>query len=126
MSLIEIKVPDIGDFSDVAVIELLFIDGPLPRLRVCQNGVADGVDSLAERRCVVAPLFRHFRLGFGRFGNAQVAHVVDSDAQRAKHVSVPTVGCAPERGRRADGRVSARRDPGYHARTRINPKDTTP
>ena len=31
-----------------------------------------------------------FRLGFGRFGNAQVAHVVDSDAQRAKHVSVPT------------------------------------
>lgn len=32
-----------------------------------------------------------FRLGFGRFGNAQVAHVVDSDAQRAGHVSVPTV-----------------------------------
>ncbi|MUH49692.1 MAG: acetolactate synthase [Actinobacteria bacterium] len=31
-----------------------------------------------------------FRLGFGRFGNAQVAHVVDSDAQRAQHVSVPT------------------------------------
>jgi acetolactate synthase-1/2/3 large subunit len=32
-----------------------------------------------------------FRLGFGRFGHAQVAHVVDSDAQRAKHVDVPTV-----------------------------------
>ena len=32
-----------------------------------------------------------FRLGFGRFGNAQVAHVVDSDVQRAQHVSVPTV-----------------------------------
>jgi acetolactate synthase-1/2/3 large subunit len=32
-----------------------------------------------------------FRLGFGRFGHAQVAHVVDSDAQRAAHVSVPTV-----------------------------------
>jgi len=32
-----------------------------------------------------------FRLGFGRFGNAQVAHVVDSIAQRADHVSVPTV-----------------------------------
>ena len=32
-----------------------------------------------------------FRLGFGRFGNAQVAHVVDSDAQRAAHVSAPTV-----------------------------------
>jgi acetolactate synthase-1/2/3 large subunit len=32
-----------------------------------------------------------FRLGFGRFGSAQVAHVVDSDAQRAGHVSVPTV-----------------------------------
>jgi acetolactate synthase-1/2/3 large subunit len=31
-----------------------------------------------------------FRLGFGRFGAAQVAHVVDSDAQRARHVSVPT------------------------------------
>jgi acetolactate synthase I/II/III large subunit len=31
-----------------------------------------------------------FRLGFGRFGNAQVAHVVDSDGQRAKHVTVPT------------------------------------
>ena len=32
-----------------------------------------------------------FRLGFGRFGHAQVAHVVDSDAQRAGHVDVPTV-----------------------------------
>ncbi len=32
-----------------------------------------------------------FRLGFGRFGSAQVAHVVDSDAQRARHVDVPTV-----------------------------------
>ncbi len=32
-----------------------------------------------------------FRLGFGRFGTAQVAHVVDSVAQRAGHVSVPTV-----------------------------------
>jgi acetolactate synthase-1/2/3 large subunit len=32
-----------------------------------------------------------FRLGFGRFGSAQVAHVVDSDAQRAGHVEVPTV-----------------------------------
>jgi acetolactate synthase-1/2/3 large subunit len=32
-----------------------------------------------------------FRLGFGRFGAAQVAHVVDSDAQRAHHVDVPTV-----------------------------------
>jgi len=32
-----------------------------------------------------------FRLGFGRFGNAQVAHMVDSIAQRAGHVSVPTV-----------------------------------
>ncbi len=31
-----------------------------------------------------------FRLGFGRFGNAQVAHVVDSEQQRASHVSVPT------------------------------------
>lgn len=32
-----------------------------------------------------------FRLGFGRFGSARVAHMVDSDAQRAQHVSVPTV-----------------------------------
>jgi len=32
-----------------------------------------------------------FRLGFGRFGDAAVAHVVDSEAQRAGHVSVPTV-----------------------------------
>ncbi len=31
-----------------------------------------------------------FRLGFGRFGKAQVAHVVDADSQRAGHVSVPT------------------------------------
>ncbi|MEK7424363.1 MAG: acetolactate synthase [Actinomycetota bacterium] len=31
-----------------------------------------------------------FRLGFGRFGNAQVAHVVDSESQRAGHVDVPT------------------------------------
>ena len=32
-----------------------------------------------------------FRLGFGRFGGAQVAHVVDSDLQRAHHIDVPTV-----------------------------------
>ncbi len=32
-----------------------------------------------------------FRLGFGSFGGAQVVHVVDSEAQRAQHVSVPTV-----------------------------------
>ena len=32
-----------------------------------------------------------FRLGFGRYGSAQVAHVVDSEAQRAAHIEVPTV-----------------------------------
>jgi acetolactate synthase-1/2/3 large subunit len=32
-----------------------------------------------------------FRLGFGRFGNAQVAHVVDAVSQIAPHVDVPTV-----------------------------------
>ncbi len=32
-----------------------------------------------------------FRLGFGHFGSAQVAHVVDSEGQRAHHVDVPTV-----------------------------------
>ena len=32
-----------------------------------------------------------FRLGFGRFGSATVAHVVDSAAQRAEHVDVLTV-----------------------------------
>ena len=31
------------------------------------------------------------RLGCGRFGNAQVAHVVDANSQRAPHVEVPTV-----------------------------------
>ena len=32
-----------------------------------------------------------FRLGFGRFGDAAVLHVVDADTQRAAHVAVPTV-----------------------------------
>jgi acetolactate synthase-1/2/3 large subunit len=32
-----------------------------------------------------------FRLGFGRFGGARVAHVVDSTPQRAAHAEVPTV-----------------------------------
>jgi acetolactate synthase I/II/III large subunit len=32
-----------------------------------------------------------FRLGFGRFGTAGVAHVVDAESQRAAHVEVPTV-----------------------------------
>jgi acetolactate synthase-1/2/3 large subunit len=32
-----------------------------------------------------------FRLGFGSFGAATVMHVVDSEAQRAHHVTVPTV-----------------------------------
>jgi acetolactate synthase-1/2/3 large subunit len=32
-----------------------------------------------------------FRLGFGRFGNARVAHVVDADSQVAHHVEVTTV-----------------------------------
>lgn len=32
-----------------------------------------------------------FRLGFGKFGEATVAHVIDSEAQRAPHIDVPTV-----------------------------------
>jgi acetolactate synthase-1/2/3 large subunit len=32
-----------------------------------------------------------FRLGFGRFGDATVAHVVDSEEQRAAHLDVMTV-----------------------------------
>lgn len=32
-----------------------------------------------------------FRLGFGRFGDARVAHVVDAESQRAGHVDVLTV-----------------------------------
>jgi acetolactate synthase-1/2/3 large subunit len=32
-----------------------------------------------------------FRLGFGRFGAAKVAHVVDAESQRATHIDVPTV-----------------------------------
>jgi acetolactate synthase-1/2/3 large subunit len=32
-----------------------------------------------------------FRLGFGKFGSATVAHVVDSESQRADHIGVPTV-----------------------------------
>src|SRR6185295_1495006 len=32
-----------------------------------------------------------FRLGFGRFGNARIAHVVDAPSQAAKHVEVATV-----------------------------------
>jgi thiamine pyrophosphate-dependent acetolactate synthase large subunit-like protein len=32
-----------------------------------------------------------FRLGFGRFGSATVAHVVDAESERATHVDVPTV-----------------------------------
>ena len=32
-----------------------------------------------------------FRLGFGRFGSAEVAHVVDAESQRAAHVDVLTI-----------------------------------
>jgi acetolactate synthase-1/2/3 large subunit len=32
-----------------------------------------------------------FRLGFGRFGNARIAHVVDSSSRVARHVDVDTV-----------------------------------
>lgn len=32
-----------------------------------------------------------FRLGFGTFGSATVAHVVGAESQRARHVDVPTV-----------------------------------
>jgi acetolactate synthase I/II/III large subunit len=32
-----------------------------------------------------------FRLGFGQFGAAQVAHVVDAESQLAQHVDAPTV-----------------------------------
>jgi acetolactate synthase-1/2/3 large subunit len=47
---------------------------------------------LKERADVVVVLGTplDFRLGFGRFGHARVAHVVDSDTQRAAHVDVPT------------------------------------
>lgn len=40
---------------------------------------------------VVAGTPLDFRLGFGRFGEAAVAHIVDADSQRAGHVGVPTV-----------------------------------
>jgi acetolactate synthase-1/2/3 large subunit len=52
-----------------------------------------------------------FRVGFGRFGDAQVAHVVDAESQRAGHVDVTTVagdiaatlrGLADHRGDRVD------------------------
>jgi acetolactate synthase-1/2/3 large subunit len=52
-----------------------------------------------------------FRLGFGRFGAAQVAHIVDSAGQQAAHIDVPTVagdlnavlgGLADAPGERAD------------------------
>jgi acetolactate synthase-1/2/3 large subunit len=52
-----------------------------------------------------------FRLGFGRFGDATVAHVVDAPSQQAHHVDVLTVtgdvaatlrGLAGHGGRRAD------------------------
>jgi acetolactate synthase-1/2/3 large subunit len=62
-----------------------------------------------------------FRLGFGRFGSATVAHVVDTDSQRAGHVDVHTVvgdlatilaGLAEFRGDRVDhaGWVAELRD----------------
>ena len=45
-----------------------------------------------------------FRLGFGRFGSARVAHVVDSAGQQAGHVDVPTVaGDIERRAQRAGG-----------------------
>ena len=50
--------------------------------------------SLLKKRSDLVVVFGtplDFRLGFGRFGDAQVAHVVDSDGQRARHVDVPTV-----------------------------------
>jgi acetolactate synthase-1/2/3 large subunit len=40
---------------------------------------------------VVAGTPLDFRLGFGRFGDAQVAHLVDAAESRAEHVDVPTV-----------------------------------
>jgi thiamine pyrophosphate-dependent acetolactate synthase large subunit-like protein len=52
-----------------------------------------------------------FRLGFGRFGEATVAHIVDAESQRAAHVDVLTVagdiaatlrGLADSTGRRTD------------------------
>jgi acetolactate synthase-1/2/3 large subunit len=49
--------------------------------------------ALKERADVVVvigtPL--DFRVGFGRFGAAQVAHVVDAESRTAAHVEVPTV-----------------------------------
>jgi acetolactate synthase-1/2/3 large subunit len=52
-----------------------------------------------------------FRLGFGQFGDARVAHVVDAESQTARHVDVLTVagdavlvlrGLAEQAGRRVD------------------------
>jgi acetolactate synthase-1/2/3 large subunit len=62
-----------------------------------------------------------FRLGFGRFGSATVAHVIDADSQRAGHLDVHTVvgdlttilaGLAEFRGDRVDhaGWVAELRD----------------
>jgi acetolactate synthase I/II/III large subunit len=49
---------------------------------------------LLKQRCdlvVVLGTPLDFRLGFGRFGAARVAHVVDAESQRAGHVDVHTV-----------------------------------
>ena len=67
-----------------------------------------------------------FRLGFGRFGGATVAHVVDAESQRAAHVDVLTVvgdiaatlrgladsSPAPSRPRGVDRRAARRRGGG--------------
>ena len=65
---------------------LLAADHPLAFLRTRS--------ALKERADVVVvigtPL--DFRVGFGRFGAARVAHVVDAASRGAAHVDVPTVG----------------------------------
>jgi acetolactate synthase-1/2/3 large subunit len=64
---------------------MLSADHPLALLRTRS--------ALKERADVVVvigtPL--DFRVGFGRFGEAQVAHVVDAESRAAAHVEVPTV-----------------------------------
>ena len=68
--------------DDVPVVKLVRIHGPATTADVGENGGPDRVDSLGQRRDVVAPCIRCLRLGLGDGSDHLVGHQIDKTHQK--------------------------------------------
>ncbi len=123
MALIEVKVPDIGDFKDVAVIELLVKPGD--RVQLEQSLVTVESDKASMEIPVVGggrgqgAEGQDRRHGQRRFAAAAAGRRGRGRCRRAGDRPRGTTGCRTGRGRGTGGQLCRRCRPGMrHARAR--------